>query len=69
MVLQFSHQHLPFGGVRHSGIGRSHGYFGFKEFSNERAYLKSGGINLQKFIYPPYTDLKRKMIDLILKYL
>ena len=69
VVLQFSHQHLPFGGVRHSGIGRSHGYFGFKEFSNERAYLKSGGINLQKFIYPPYTDLKRKMIDLILKYL
>ncbi len=69
VVLQFSHQHLPFGGVRHSGIGRSHGYYGFKEFSNERAYIKSGGINLQKFIYPPYTDFKRKMIDFILKYL
>lgn len=69
VVLQFSHQHLPFGGVKQSGIGRSHGYFGFTGFSNQRSYLESGGINFQKLIYPPYTDFKRKMIDFILKYL
>ena len=36
----FSHyleNHLPFGGVNHSGTGSYHGYFGFKAFSHERA--------------------------------
>ena len=69
VVLQFGHQHLPFGGVKHSGIGRSHGFFGFKEFSNERSYIKSGRINLLKLIYPPYTNFKKRIIDIIVRYL
>lgn len=69
VVLQFSHQHLPFGGVRHSGIGRSHGFAGFQTFSNERSYIKSGRINFLKILYPPYTKRKKKLIDFLLKYL
>ncbi|MBK7980538.1 MAG: aldehyde dehydrogenase family protein [Ignavibacteriae bacterium] len=68
LVVQFSHNYMPFGGVRNSGFGRSHGYFGFKEFSNERAYLKSGKINFLKIIYPPYTKSKKKIIDLMVRY-
>jgi aldehyde dehydrogenase (NAD+) len=39
----FSHyleNHLPFGGVNHSGSGSYHGYFGFKAFSHERAIYR-----------------------------
>jgi aldehyde dehydrogenase (NAD+) len=69
VVLQFSHQNLPFGGIRNSGIGRSHGFAGFKTFSNERAYLVSGRINFLKMLYPPYTKRKRQIIDFLVKYL
>jgi len=69
VVLQFGHQNLPFGGVKESGIGKSHGSAGFKEFSNERAYIKGGNLNLLKMIYPPYTKKKKKIIDLLIKYL
>ena len=33
-ILQFTHPNLPFGGVNNSGIGKSHGYYGFLAFSN-----------------------------------
>lgn len=57
------------GGVNHSGIGKSHGYFGFKEFSNERAVLKSyikGGITWP-FQFP-YTKLKKNILEILIKY-
>lgn len=69
VVLQFTHPNLPFGGVKYSGIGRAHGIFGFKEFSNERSYIKSGRINFLKLIYPPYTNFKQKLINIIVNYL
>ncbi|MEJ0055152.1 MAG: aldehyde dehydrogenase family protein [Bacteroidota bacterium] len=31
------HPNLPFGGVNNSGIGKSHGYFGFMAFSQRKA--------------------------------
>ncbi|MBK7104390.1 MAG: aldehyde dehydrogenase family protein [Ignavibacteriae bacterium] len=68
LVVQFSHYHLPFGGVKNSGMGRSHGFAGFKTFSNERSYIKSGRFNLLKIIYPPYTNFKKKIIDLLVRY-
>lgn len=40
VLLQVSNIHLPFGGVKTSGIGRYHGLFGLQEFSNQIAILK-----------------------------
>ena len=68
LMLQFTHPNLPFGGVRESGIGRSHGFAGFKEFSNERSYLKGGIINPIKLFYPPFSKSKRKLIDYLIRY-
>ncbi|MDX1629345.1 MAG: aldehyde dehydrogenase family protein [Fulvivirga sp.] len=68
-VIQFGHNNLPFGGVNHSGIGKSHGYYGFLTFSNQKPVLKQRvGLTTSKSIYPPYTKTVRKMIDAMIKY-
>jgi len=67
-VLQFAHSNLPFGGVNNSGIGKSHGYYGFMAFSNEKAVLKQKrGITALSFFYPPYNKLRKKIVELVLK--
>lgn len=69
VVLHYSHPNLPFGGVNHSGIGKSHGYYGFKEFSNEKAVLKQRvGLTNASVFYPPFNGFKKKVVDLMIKY-
>lgn len=68
-VVQFMNPNLPFGGVNHSGFGKSHGFRGFTAFSNEKAVVKQKvGLTSVKPVYPPYTNLVRNAIDLLLKY-
>ena len=67
-VIHFSQTNLPFGGVNASGMGRSHGFHGFKTFSNEKAVVKHNRFSLLKLLYPPYTKRVQKMVDLIIKY-
>lgn len=68
-VLQFMQPNLPFGGVNHSGIGKAHGEYGFMEFSNQKAVLKQRiGLTSAKSLYPPYTGVKQKMVDFMMKY-
>ncbi len=67
-LLHYIHLNLPFGGVRSSGLGNSHGFYGFRAFSYERAMLKQGVLSPLKCVYPPYTDLKRKLIQWIVKF-
>jgi aldehyde dehydrogenase (NAD+) len=66
-VLQFSHANLPFGGVNNSGIGSSHGIFGFRAFSHERAVLRDR-FSVTPMLFPPYTAWVTRMIKLTLKY-
>ncbi len=54
VVLHISNPHLPFGGVGSSGIGSSHGIFGFKAFSHERGVMFQSGLDFTKLAYPPY---------------
>lgn len=58
---QFAHANLPFGGVNHSGIGNSHGFFGFKAFSHERATLSAGPFSALSWLFPPYSEGKAKL--------
>lgn len=66
-LIQFGHSGLPFGGVNHSGIGKSGGHFGFIEFSNQKAVLVQK-TNMLKMLYPPYSIKVRWIIDFILKW-
>ena len=69
-LLHFFNPNLPFGGAGHSGIGKGNGYFGFKEFSNERAVLRrKTGSAFLKQLYPPYGPKTRKVIDWLVRYL
>ncbi|MBL7863762.1 MAG: aldehyde dehydrogenase family protein [Cyclobacteriaceae bacterium] len=68
-VLQFTHPNLPFGGVNQSGIGKSHGQFGFLAFSNEKSVLRQKrGWAAPYLLHPPYTNSMKKTVDLLLKW-
>ncbi len=62
-LLHYLHLNLPFGGVNNSGIGKAHGYWGFQAFSHQRSVLRER-FSLVSWLYPPYTPMVRKLIDL-----
>lgn len=66
-LLGFSNPNLPFGGVNNSGIGKSMGYHSFVEFSNEKSIVRRRFGSL-KFIFPPYTRGKERIMQLLGKW-
>jgi aldehyde dehydrogenase (NAD+) len=66
-VVHFLHGNLPFGGVNNSGIGNSHGVYGFKAFSHERAVLIDR-FSSTHLLSPPYTARVRSMIKLVSRF-
>ncbi len=66
-VLQFTHSNLPFGGVNNSGIGSSHGVYGFRAFSHERAILRDR-MSVTPMLFPPYTARVKNLIKMTLRY-
>jgi aldehyde dehydrogenase (NAD+) len=68
--IHFFQYNLPFGGVNNSGIGKSHGYHGFLDFSNQKSVLKQrGGFTSVKLLYPPYTQRSSKIIGWLFRFL
>jgi aldehyde dehydrogenase (NAD+) len=67
-AIHFLNLNIPFGGVNNSGIGKSHGHYGFLAFSNEKPVMRQRhGLTSIKFFYPPYTNGVKRLIDLLLK--
>jgi aldehyde dehydrogenase (NAD+) len=66
--VHFFNYHLPFGGSNNSGIGKSHGKFGFEAFSNARAVYRQHIPGALELLLPPYTKLKMKLIDWTIKW-
>jgi len=67
-AVQLFNNNLPFGGSNNSGLGKSHGHYGFIAFSNERAVLKQNIPGALEMLMPPYTGFKQKLIDLTIKW-
>ncbi|HMY70113.1 MAG TPA: aldehyde dehydrogenase family protein, partial [Leptospiraceae bacterium] len=67
-LIHFLHPNLPFGGVNYSGAGNSHGFYGFRAFSHERAILRHIKHSPLKLLYPPYTEKVKKLASLVLRY-
>lgn len=68
VVVHFANYNLPFGGINYSGIGKSHGYHGFKAFSNEKGVMKQPKYSTMTLLYPPYNNFKSKLVNLTIKY-
>jgi aldehyde dehydrogenase (NAD+) len=57
---------LPFGGVGNSGMGKYHGEWGFRAYSNARGVLyHSTGLDFSGLRYPPY-DHHRKLREMVI---
>ncbi|HKM18373.1 MAG TPA: aldehyde dehydrogenase, partial [Limnochordia bacterium] len=60
--------HLPFGGVKESGIGRYHGEVGLQTFCHQRAVVVSRGRRKSELNWYPYRGklaLFKKMVKLL----
>jgi aldehyde dehydrogenase (NAD+) len=69
-AIQFLNHNIPFGGVNNSGIGKSHGHYGFLAFSNEKPVVRQrNGFTSFTLFYPPYTERVGKLMDWLLKLL
>lgn len=66
VLLHISNPNVPFGGIGPSGMGSSHGVYGFKAFSHERTVMFQSKIHLTKMIYPPYLG-KEWLLKLLKK--
>ena len=62
VVYQVAAPALPFGGVGPSGMGAYHGRAGFETFSHRRSVLSKPTWIDPPVAYPPFTDLKRRVI-------
>ena len=67
VILHFSMDDLPFGGVGPSGMGAYHGHRGFLEFSHEKAVFKQTASEVIAMLRPPYGDAFRKQVAARLK--
>ncbi|HYW04810.1 MAG TPA: aldehyde dehydrogenase family protein [Gammaproteobacteria bacterium] len=65
-MVHYMHNNLPFGGVNNSGIGASHGIYGFREFSHARAVLRDR-FSTSSQLYPPYNDKVKKQVNMALR--
>ncbi len=65
-VLQLASPYLPFGGVGESGMGQSHGRYGFLTFSHQQGIYHRLGRWEPDLRYPPYTAQKFSWME---KYL
>ena len=60
--------HLPFGGVNNSGMGKTNGYYGFLEFTNQKAVAEQKwGVNPLGLLTPPYTEKMKNVLNLLIK--
>lgn len=60
-LLHFGNDHLPFGGIGTSGMGRYHGKYGFDTFSHTRSIVDSSTLIEHGLQYPPYSKMKEKI--------
>ncbi|MCU0378267.1 MAG: aldehyde dehydrogenase family protein, partial [Bacteroidales bacterium] len=66
-VVQIASPFLPYGGVGCSGMGKYHGRKSFESFSNMRAVINKSNIIDLPIRYPPYNQLKTRILSFLLR--
>ena len=62
IVWHIANPNLPFGGVGPSGMGAYHGRASFETFSHRKSVMTKPTRFDVKFLYPPYSRLKTKLV-------
>lgn len=62
-MIQIMHPNLPLGGVNASGMGQSLGWYGFRNFSHERAVAEAQWRPLSALFWYPYTERTNKVLQ------
>jgi aldehyde dehydrogenase (NAD+) len=66
-ILHIANSALPFGGVGESGMGAYHGRHTFETFSHHKSVLTRGFRFDLKWMYPPYSGLRSKLVRRFLR--
>jgi aldehyde dehydrogenase (NAD+) len=66
VLMHFSNDELPFGGVGNSGMGSYHGEAGFKTFSHFKSIIRKPTLFEMPLKYFPYSNWKFSMIKRVI---
>ncbi|MEH7076137.1 aldehyde dehydrogenase family protein [Neobacillus drentensis] len=67
-IISIANHGLPFGGAKHSGIGRYHGDAGLRIFCHEKAIIEDSGRKKTEIHWYPYQDKFPLFIQLFKSY-
>lgn len=62
VILHVANEHLPFGGVSHSGMGSYHGKYSMEAFSHKKAVVKTVLHTSELVLKPPYSKTKLSLL-------
>ncbi|MEO0412853.1 MAG: coniferyl aldehyde dehydrogenase [Pseudomonadota bacterium] len=68
VIMHYTIDDLPFGGVGASGMGAYHGFDGFKQFSHARAIYRQSKLDVAGALRPPYGPTFQKMSRFLFKH-
>lgn len=69
VITTVANPHLPFGGVKHSGMGRYHGEIGLQTFCHQTSVMASRGGRKREVNWYPYTPAKAAAISTLTRLL
>ncbi|MCU9613786.1 aldehyde dehydrogenase family protein [Caldibacillus lycopersici] len=67
-IVSVANHYLPFGGAKHSGIGRYHGEQGLRMFCHEKAIVMDRGKRNQEIQWYPYKGTYSQFLQLFQSY-
>ncbi|MGP1354353.1 MAG: coniferyl aldehyde dehydrogenase [Parasphingopyxis sp.] len=68
VIMHYTIDTLPFGGVGASGMGAYHGFDGFKQFSHARAVYRQSSFDIGAALRPPYGRMFERVSRFLLKH-
>ncbi|MGP1353851.1 MAG: coniferyl aldehyde dehydrogenase [Parasphingopyxis sp.] len=68
VIMHYTIDNLPFGGVGASGMGAYHGFDGFKQFSHARAIYRQSRFDIGGALRPPYGRTFERVSRFLLKH-
>jgi len=69
VISSIANPHLPFGGVKQSGIGRYHGAIGLRTFSHMTSVMVNKGTRSSEINWYPYTKEKESAFQSLVRLL